>query len=138
MDLFFAAREEGAVRLLVIADHDDVVEPPALEDVDALRVMAADIDIDLGHGLDGRGMDPRRRRPAAHGLEPVAIEGVDQAFGHLGPGRIVDADEEDRLFHVPSAREGVSQTRPRTLSRTQVLKLPGVGLGLAGAARCGP
>ena len=37
MDLLFAAREEGAVRLLVVADHDDVVEPAALEDVDALR-----------------------------------------------------------------------------------------------------
>ncbi len=34
MDLLFPAREERAIRLLVVADHDDIVEPPALELVD--------------------------------------------------------------------------------------------------------
>src|SRR5439155_6705499 len=71
-----------------------------------LRKLLGEIDPDLGHRLDHRGVDPvGGLRAGGPNVHPPLGELIEQAGGHLAASRVVDADEQhlrDLLRHLHS------------------------------------
>src|SRR6185503_13480446 len=81
-----------------VTHRDDVVPRLLHELVDDLRRVAAEIDADVGHGSSRERMNTRGLRPRARRLEPIARQRAKKTFGHLTPGGVVRAEEEDSLL----------------------------------------
>jgi len=63
--------------------------------------LAADVYAQLGHRLDGAGMDLAGRfRSGADGLHGLAAMEAGEALGHLASVGVFDADEQDPV-HAP-------------------------------------
>jgi hypothetical protein len=60
--------------------------------------VTADVDAHLGHDLDRLGPDGCRLRPRAEDLISIAGEMPEHAVGHLRPGAVVGADEQNPLL----------------------------------------
>jgi len=90
VDFLARAPEVGAdfVSTDIVADRDDIVETLAsFEKVkDALRTVISNIDADLRHHPDCKGMHAVRFRSGAESLIPVAGKGLQQTLRHLRTG----------------------------------------------------
>jgi len=97
-------REKRAALVCVVADRYHVIASLIHEPLDGLRVLPADIDADLGHRLCRERTHLSRLRARALDIEAVAGQRAQKSLGHLAPGRVVRADEEDsRLAHSGTA-----------------------------------
>ena len=95
-------RKNRACLIGVAANGDHRFDLVAEELVEVLRAMIADVDADLGHGLDAERMDITRRfRARALDAVLVAERGLQDAFGKVGPAAVAGAENEDGgWFHV--------------------------------------
>ena len=80
-----------------LAHRDDPLPGLAEELADGLAVLAADVDAHLGHHGDRLRADGRDVGPGAGDLVAVAGPRSEHRLGHLRPGRVAGADEEDAL-----------------------------------------
>ena len=92
-----------------LAHRDDPLPGLPEELTDGLAVLAADVDAHLGHHRDRLLADVRDLGPGAGDLVAVTGPRSEHRFGHLRPGRVAGADEEDalhrhRLESTPEAR----------------------------------
>src|SRR3990172_8203371 len=103
-------RREGRAPLVgAIADRDDVIPGLAQEAVEGLGRMPREADPDLLHRPDRRGVDAWGLGARAGDLEPVAGHVAEKALGHLTPGRVMGAEEEDTgLGHFALSRSPTS------------------------------
>ena len=84
-----------------VAHRHHVIElRAALEHlVGGFRGVAGDVDAGLLHHLHHDGVELAGLDASALRFERAAAELVDERFGHLAAGAVVDADEQDFLFH---------------------------------------
>ena len=61
--------------------------------------VAGDIQADFAHGFDDDRIERAGRQSGTVGFKPVAAKVIEPRFGHLAAGAVVDADEQDFLFH---------------------------------------
>ena len=85
-----------------ITDRDHIREAlPRFEHVeDGFSLLMQNINPDFLHGFDDNGVEFTGFKARAVSLELVAADVVQERFGHLAAGAVVDADEENScLFH---------------------------------------
>jgi hypothetical protein len=92
------SRKVGAAFLRVIANREDVIEVLAIKLVNMLGAMAGDVDAQLAHDGDRPRTNLAWLGSGAPNFELIAGVMAEQAFGHLGPGGISGAENEDALF----------------------------------------
>ena len=85
-----------------IADGDDVGEGLAgfYEIPDGLGRVGGNIDADFLHRRDNDGVEFAGFEAGAVSFELVATDIIEERFGHLAAGAVVDADEKDLLLHT--------------------------------------
>src|SRR4029077_21102157 len=83
----------------------------------SVRLLSGDVDADLGHQRDRRGVQGRGRF-GARGPGPGAVAGelTKPAQRHLGASGVVHAEEEDTRTLVGSAHVGSCESWGRTRS----------------------
>ncbi|VTZ51980.1 hypothetical protein MPC4_60069 [Methylocella tundrae] len=77
------------------AERDHEINPGWIDLAGRLRPMPGDVDADLGHGVDGMGIDFRWLRARAHDLDIRAKDLPGKAFRHLATRRVCDAKKKD-------------------------------------------
>lgn len=97
MDDLAAAGEEGARIVRGAAHGDDVVKALVASVLDGFGAVAADVHADVGHDLDGIGIEALGYGASGEGLETVIFEGSSPAFGHLAAARVASTEEHN--FH---------------------------------------
>jgi hypothetical protein len=63
--------------------------------------VPGDVDADIGHGLDGMGIELGWLRAGAYNVDAISEDAAGQAFRHLAAGRVCDAKEEDIVRDHP-------------------------------------
>jgi hypothetical protein len=92
------AGKEWAAFLGVVTEGQNIVERLAGEFVHALGAMARNVDAQFAHNGDRFGSNMARLGPGAEYLETVSCVVTQKAFGHLAPGCISRAEDEDSLL----------------------------------------
>jgi len=89
------------LRAALIANRNDICEDRArFPDVEnALCALARNVDPDLRHRLDHERIKGSRFEAGALCFELVAADVIHPGLGHLAACTVVDADEENALFH---------------------------------------
>ena len=80
---------------LLRAEGDDHIDPLGVDAVDALRVLAADVDADLVERTDGERVHAGRLRPGRRDPHARRRERARDPIRHLAASRIGDAQEQD-------------------------------------------
>jgi hypothetical protein len=87
-----------AARLVAYRDHVPVF-PLLFEKLeDAVGLFAGYVDARFLHHVHDSRVENPRLEPGAFGLEPVTRETVQEGLGHLAPGGVVHAHEENSCF----------------------------------------
>ena len=63
--------------------------------------MLGDVNANIGHGLDGMGIDLGWLRAGAYNVDAISEDAAGQAFRHLAAGGVGDAKEEDLVNDHP-------------------------------------
>jgi hypothetical protein len=102
--LHVAWEHRAPLRACLIADSDHVVEmkTPFDHRRDRLRRVRPDVEVRLAHGFDYDRIEFSGLDPGALGVKAVARDLVEEGLRHLAAGAIMDANEEDVLFHRAS------------------------------------
>src|ERR1700676_396524 len=95
MDGDSPAGKNRAALFGVVADGQDVIELLAVEFIHALGTVAGNVDTQFPHGRNGLRPNLARFSSGAEHLKAVSGVVTQEAFGHLAPGRISSAENED-------------------------------------------
>jgi hypothetical protein len=72
---------------------------PSKPGVNSFRLLGANIDTDLPHDLDSKGMNLIFGfESGAHRLESVTVDMAEQSFSHLAAGRVASTEKQDVFF----------------------------------------
>jgi hypothetical protein len=78
---------------------DDIVEVLLGKVIRILRILAGNVDSDLGHDGNRYGVDGRGLRSGRKSRNPVTQVVIDKPLGHLGTAGIAGAQEKGSDFH---------------------------------------
>jgi len=87
----------------VVTKGNDKIEFLVRKLIDRLGPMLGNIDSHLLHRGHRQGMDRGGFRTGGEGLDLPRQVMVDQPLGHLAPGAVMGADEEDSFHEHPPA-----------------------------------
>lgn len=92
-----AGKNRAPFTARLIADRDDVSEMFAVPELveNALGLRAGNVDADQFHCLYGQRIQLPRFQPGAFRFHLASAEVVQERFGHLAAGAVVNANEED-------------------------------------------
>ena len=89
------SQKQGAGLVGLVAKGDYVVELDALQGIEMFGDLSGNIDPDLGHDLDGPGVDSMRFDSGGIGIDGIALQMPGPTFRHLAPARIPGAQIKD-------------------------------------------
>ena len=83
-----------------VADSDHIREnlASAVKFEYALGFVPRDVNPHFPHDLDGQRVKLSRLQAGAEGFKFMAGQAVEEGFGHLAPGAVVDTNEKDSDF----------------------------------------
>ncbi len=98
----YSGKDWATLSLSVTANRDDISKkwPRFLDIDDFLRVLLREFDPDFLHCLHNQRIDLASLETGALSLEYFTANIVEPCLSHLTAGTVVNADEQNFLFHI--------------------------------------